>query len=68
MLIEIQMIVLRFEIPDLVRLRKLADQSDVLLENFQPGTLSKYGLDYENLAPSNPGLVHTSVLANSQIT
>lgn len=51
---------------DLARLRKLADQSDVLLENFQPGTLSKYGLDYENLAPSNPGLIHCSITGFGQ--
>ncbi|WP_144638152.1 CaiB/BaiF CoA transferase family protein [Bordetella genomosp. 13] len=41
-------------------IRKLAAQSDVLLENFPVGTLAKYGLDYAALAPLNERLVHVS--------
>jgi crotonobetainyl-CoA:carnitine CoA-transferase CaiB-like acyl-CoA transferase len=37
--------------------RRLADKSDVLVENFRPGTLERMGLGYEQLKASNPGLV-----------
>jgi crotonobetainyl-CoA:carnitine CoA-transferase CaiB-like acyl-CoA transferase len=40
---------------DLVR--KLAAQSDVVLENFRPGTLSRWKLDYEHLSQLNPRIV-----------
>jgi formyl-CoA transferase len=37
--------------------RRLASETDVLIENFRPGTLEKWGLGYERLAAGNPGLV-----------
>jgi formyl-CoA transferase len=37
--------------------RRLAREADVLLENFRPGTMEKWGLGYERLAVDNPGLV-----------
>jgi formyl-CoA transferase/succinyl-CoA--D-citramalate CoA-transferase len=37
--------------------RRIAARCDVVLENFQPGTLAGWGLDYESLARANPGLV-----------
>jgi formyl-CoA transferase len=37
--------------------RRLARETDVLIENFRPGTLEKWGLGYERLATDNPGLV-----------
>ena len=37
--------------------RDLAAASDVLLENFRPGTLEKWGLGYEALSKTNPGLI-----------
>ena len=42
--------------------RRIAAQCDVVLENFKPGTLDKWGLDYATLAGDNPGvvLVHVS--------
>jgi len=42
-------------------LRNLALQSDVLVENFRPGTLKKFGLDFETLHDLNPGLVYCSI-------
>lgn len=42
-------------------LRELAMQSDVLVENFRPGTLKKFGLDFETLHDFNPGLVYCSI-------
>lgn len=37
--------------------RRLARTADVVIENFRPGTLEKWGLGYERLASENPGLV-----------
>jgi crotonobetainyl-CoA:carnitine CoA-transferase CaiB-like acyl-CoA transferase len=41
-------------------IRKLAEQADVLLENFPVGTLGRYGLDYAVLSALNPKLVYVS--------
>jgi formyl-CoA transferase/succinyl-CoA--D-citramalate CoA-transferase len=38
-------------------MRRLTAGADVLVENFQPGTLAGWGLDYATLAAANPGLV-----------
>jgi crotonobetainyl-CoA:carnitine CoA-transferase CaiB-like acyl-CoA transferase len=40
--------------------RRLAAAADVVVENFKPGTLAKYGLDYETLARVNERLVYAS--------
>lgn len=37
--------------------RELIAQADVLVENFRPGTLEAWGMDYEKLAATNPGLI-----------
>jgi len=37
--------------------RRLAAEADVLIENFKPGTLEKWGLGYQTLAAENPGLI-----------
>ena len=37
--------------------RKLAAQSDIVIENFRPGTLERWNLGYEALAEKNPRLV-----------
>jgi crotonobetainyl-CoA:carnitine CoA-transferase CaiB-like acyl-CoA transferase len=37
--------------------RELAKRVDVVLENFRPGTLEKWGLGYEALKQENPGLI-----------
>jgi len=37
--------------------RRLARDADIVIENFRPGTLEKWGLGYEALAASNPGLI-----------
>jgi crotonobetainyl-CoA:carnitine CoA-transferase CaiB-like acyl-CoA transferase len=46
--------------------RYLVAESDVVLENFRPGTLEKWGLSYENLAELNPKLVMLRVSAYGQ--
>jgi crotonobetainyl-CoA:carnitine CoA-transferase CaiB-like acyl-CoA transferase len=37
--------------------RELAKRVDVVLENFRPGTLEKWGLGYEELKKENPGII-----------
>jgi crotonobetainyl-CoA:carnitine CoA-transferase CaiB-like acyl-CoA transferase len=46
--------------------RKLIAQSDVLLENFRPGTLEKWGLSPDSLREINPRLVVLRVSAYGQ--
>jgi len=36
---------------------KLAQRADIVVENFRPGALEKWGLGYERLAVDNPGLI-----------
>ena len=40
--------------------RKLAARSDILIENFRPGTLAKLGLGYDALSADNPRLIYCS--------
>lgn len=47
-------------------LKQLASQSDVLVENFQPGTLERWGLGWDNLHPINPALVMVRISAYGQ--
>ncbi|OAN80500.1 CoA-transferase [Sulfitobacter sp. EhC04] len=42
-------------------LRKLAARADVMVENFKPGGLAKYGLDHATLLAAHPGLVYCSI-------
>ncbi|WP_338617501.1 CaiB/BaiF CoA-transferase family protein [Achromobacter sp. E1] len=46
--------------------RELALQSDILVENFKVGGLSKYGLDYESLKELNPRLIYCSITGFGQ--
>ena len=39
----------------------LIAKADILIENFRPGTMEKWGLSYEALAASNPGLIMARV-------
>ncbi len=41
--------------------RRLVTEADVLVENFRPGTLERWGLGYEDLSGINPGLVMVRV-------
>lgn len=38
--------------------RRLAATADVVIENFRPGTLERWGLGWDRLSADNPGLVH----------
>ncbi len=46
--------------------RELAADADVIIENFRPGTLERWGLGYDVLAQDNPGLVLARVTGFGQ--
>jgi formyl-CoA transferase len=46
--------------------RRLLDQSDILIENFRPGTLERWNLSPERLWESNPGLIIVRVTGFGQ--
>ena len=46
--------------------RELAARADILVENFRPGTLEEWGLDYPTLARANPGLVMVRISGYGQ--
>ena len=47
-------------------IRRLARRSDVLLENFLPGSLAEMGLGYEQIKAVNPGIIYASVTGYGQ--
>ncbi|KAK3952470.1 CAIB/BAIF family enzyme [Pseudoneurospora amorphoporcata] len=47
-------------------LQKLAAKCDILVENYVPGSLNKYGLDYETLRQINPALIYASITGYGQ--
>jgi formyl-CoA transferase len=47
-------------------IRQMAEQSDILVENFKVGGLKQYGLDYESLKAVNPRLIYCSVTGFGQ--
>lgn len=44
----------------------LANEADVLVENFRVGTMKRFGLDYETLQSTRPGLIYCSISAYGQ--
>ena len=40
---------------------KLAEQADILIENFGPGTMERLGYGYDELSKFNPGLIYCSL-------
>ena len=51
---------------DLATARALADWADVVVESFVPGTMARYGLDYERLSATRPDLVMLSTCMRGQ--
>ncbi|HRO80112.1 MAG TPA: CaiB/BaiF CoA-transferase family protein [Alicycliphilus denitrificans] len=47
-------------------LRRMAQQADVVVENFKVGGLAQYGLDYDSLKALNPRLVYCSITGFGQ--
>jgi len=46
---------------DLAFVQRLAGECDVVLENFRPGVLARFGLDHATLSATNPGIIVTHV-------
>ena len=51
---------------DLARLKALIDGADVVIENFRPGQLARWGLDYAANAARNPGVIQASITGFGQ--
>ncbi|KLU84692.1 formyl-coenzyme A transferase [Magnaporthiopsis poae ATCC 64411] len=47
-------------------LHKLIPKCDIMVENYLPGTLKKYGLDYETVAGLNPEIIYASITGYGQ--
>ena len=45
----------------IARASELAATADVVIENFKPGTMEKFGLGYEAVSAENPGVVYCSI-------
>ena len=46
---------------DLTLARELASRADIFVENFRPGALGKFGLDYDSVNALNPEVVYCSI-------
>ncbi|WP_432403292.1 CaiB/BaiF CoA transferase family protein [Wukongibacter sp. M2B1] len=42
-------------------LKELVKDSDIIVENFKPGTMEKLGLEYEALKEINPGIIYCAI-------
>ncbi|MFH1676223.1 MAG: CaiB/BaiF CoA-transferase family protein [bacterium] len=47
-------------------IKEFVKKSDVLVENFTPGLMKDFGLDYDTLKEINPGLIYCSITAYGQ--
>ncbi|MEO8906955.1 MAG: CoA transferase [Microbacteriaceae bacterium] len=41
--------------------QQIATRADVFIENFKPGGLARFGLDYDSVAAANPGVIYSSI-------
>lgn len=46
---------------DLALARELAARADIMIENFKPGGLARFGLDYDTVSADNPGVIYASI-------
>jgi crotonobetainyl-CoA:carnitine CoA-transferase CaiB-like acyl-CoA transferase len=46
---------------DLGAAQELARRADIFIENFRPGGLARFGLDYDTVAAANPGVIYASI-------
>ncbi|MDF8334602.1 CaiB/BaiF CoA transferase family protein [Novosphingobium cyanobacteriorum] len=47
-------------------IRRVAGESDILIENYRTGTLDRYGLGYKQMREINPGLIYCSITGFGQ--
>ena len=60
-------VVIDFSTPEgAVLVARLAEEADIVIENFKVGGLAKYGLDYDSLKQKNPGLIYCSITGFGQ--
>jgi succinate--hydroxymethylglutarate CoA-transferase len=58
---------LSFQHPEGVKvLHKLAETCDIVVENYLPGTLKRYKMDYETLRKINPKIIYASITGYGQ--
>jgi formyl-CoA transferase len=46
--------------------KRLLTKTDILIENYRPGVMRRFGLDYATLAPDHPGLIYASISGYGQ--
>jgi crotonobetainyl-CoA:carnitine CoA-transferase CaiB-like acyl-CoA transferase len=46
--------------------RRLASETDIVLEGFRPGVTARLGIDYESLRAANPGLIYCAISGYGQ--
>ena len=46
--------------------RRLAGRADIVIENFRPGVMARFGLDYPSLSAHHPGLIYASISGYGQ--
>ncbi len=46
---------------DLKKVHAMIAEADVVIENFKPGSLARFGLDYDSLKEANPALIYCSI-------
>lgn len=46
--------------------RRLIATADIVIENFMPGTMAQFGLDYATLSAAQPGLIYCSITGYGQ--
>ena len=46
---------------DLAMAKTLARRADVFVQNFKPGGLARYGLDYDSVSAANPSIIYASI-------
>jgi crotonobetainyl-CoA:carnitine CoA-transferase CaiB-like acyl-CoA transferase len=46
---------------DLAAAAELARRADIMVENFKPGGLRRFGLDYATVSAANPGIIYASI-------
>jgi crotonobetainyl-CoA:carnitine CoA-transferase CaiB-like acyl-CoA transferase len=53
-------------LPAVEAVRRLVTTADVVVENFRPGVMRRFGLDYEALAPIKPELIYCAISGYGQ--
>ncbi len=60
-------LIVNLKLPDGQQLfKRLAQSSDIVIENYRPGVMRAFGLGYDSLAPLNPRLIYASISGYGQ--